>query len=58
MAKVKTMFSPFQYDNLTHFATLTNTEQTVISMEEYIDFIVSADNEFGVTINFSKKIPP
>ena len=45
-------------NNLTHFATLTNTEQTVISMEEYIDFIVSADNEFGVTINFSKKIPP
>ena len=31
-------------NNLTHFATLANTEQPVISTEKYINIIVSADN--------------
>ena len=43
-------------NNLTHFATLANKEQSVISTEMYNDVIIPADNEFGVTMKFSETI--
>ena len=40
-------------NNLTHFETLANAKQSVILKEKNINIILSFDNEFGVTMNFS-----
>lgn len=40
----------FSKNNLTHFARLANTKQSVISTQKYINIRFSLVNEFGVTI--------
>ena len=39
--------------NLTHCEILANAKQSVILTKKNINIIVSFDNEFGVTVNFS-----
>ena len=40
-----------------YFATFANTEQSLISTEKYINILVSADNEIGVTWTLVKHYP-